>query len=375
MPLLDFFSNPNVALAAGLLSPTPNKSFGQGLLQGIDAGQGARAVNTAEMLRQQQAQVKRKLLGDEQAFQQGLLNVPPSEFPLGVTPQNATQLNALSTFANTQREAQQGNPTRASLSLACARGDQEACAALEKMGTGGQNITIEGLFEKQREKTRGTNFAKAEATAVEDAGKVRAFEGATNELLRGLAAGAPVGTVASLIGTADVVRSQFNQALQSQAALEDQISGLSSDNQDEMRGLIARAIAGNEAASQTLSLVYLLASSRETGKLSDTDLKLSKDSIEDGSVEGMVTKLVTSRDGQIAQFNAKQKNNRERVGEHRAFAAMEGEKVFTVEGIRNAPDSVIQGFRNINAIALKKMLSGPEKEALIKRLKDMQNAN
>jgi hypothetical protein len=54
---------------------------------------------------------------------------------------------------------------------------------------------------------------------------------------------------------------------------------------------------------------------------------------------------------------------------------MEGDKVFTVEGIRNAPDSVIRAFGNINAIALKKMLSDPEKEALIKRLKDMQNAN
>jgi len=57
MPLLDFFSNPNVALAAGLLSPTPNKSFGQGLLQGINAGQGATAANSVNQLRQLEAQM------------------------------------------------------------------------------------------------------------------------------------------------------------------------------------------------------------------------------------------------------------------------------------------------------------------------------
>ena len=188
-------------------------------------------------------------------------------------------------------------------------------------------------------------------------------------------AGAPIGTVASLIGTVDTVRSQFNQAVQSQAALEDQISGLSSENQDVMRGLIARAMAGDETASQILSLTYLQASAREEGKLSDTDLQLSRDSIEDGSVEGMIAKLITSRNGQIAQFNAKQKINRERVGESGAFAAMEGEKVFTAEGIRNAPDSVIQGFRSINPIALKKMLSKDEKEELVKRLRAMQNGN
>lgn len=371
MPLLDFFANPNVALAAGLLSPTPNQNFGQGLLQGINAGQTSNALNN-------RSNIATQALADESGFRESLQGLPQGAL-LGLQPQNAGQLNAVSGLLNTLRPPKPPTSEFERLDALVQSGQatpgQIARHARLTSESGGLNVNLQGLFEGQKARTQGANFAKAEATAVEKAGKVRAFEGATNELLRGLAAGAPIGTVASLIGGADVVRSQFNQAVQSEAALEDQISGLSSENQDEMRGLIARAVAGNEAASQTLSLVYLLAGSRETGKLSDTDLKLSKDSIESGSVEGMVAKLVSTRNGQIASFNAEQKINRERVGDSIAFAPMEGEKVFTVEGIRNAPDSVIQGFRSINPIALKKMLSKDEKEELVKRLRGMQNAN
>ena len=60
MPLLDVFNNPNLAVAAGLLSPTPNQNFGQGLLQGIGAGQGVRQNNSQDQLAQLRAQIQQQ---------------------------------------------------------------------------------------------------------------------------------------------------------------------------------------------------------------------------------------------------------------------------------------------------------------------------
>ena len=73
MPLLDFFSNPNVAVAAGLLSPTRDKNFGQGLLQGITAGQGSRQNNTQDQLGQIANQMRESSEQRRQA-QQGIVS-------------------------------------------------------------------------------------------------------------------------------------------------------------------------------------------------------------------------------------------------------------------------------------------------------------
>jgi hypothetical protein len=63
MPLLDLANDPNIALAAGLLSPTRGGSFGGGLLQGIGASNRSRSANSIDQLRQLQAQQMQNPLG------------------------------------------------------------------------------------------------------------------------------------------------------------------------------------------------------------------------------------------------------------------------------------------------------------------------
>ena len=103
MPLLDFFSNPNVAAAAGLLSPTRNKNFGQGLLQGINAGQGSRQNNTQDQLAQLRAQIANQGIDDAAAFRGGLQNAPAGTFPPGFNPQNVEQVRAIAGFTGQKR--------------------------------------------------------------------------------------------------------------------------------------------------------------------------------------------------------------------------------------------------------------------------------
>jgi hypothetical protein len=368
MPLLDFFQNPNVSLAAGLLSPTKDENFGQGLLQGIRAGQGTTEANSIDQLRQLRANIGQQGIDDASAFRTGLQGAG-----LPFDPQNVNQLNAISAFSNANRPVAQKLPTRASLSLLAAQGDKTAQDALDRMGSGAL-VNLGGIFEAAGARQEGKDLAQAKDTAIVDAGKVRAFEDATNTMLRGLANGAPIGTVASAIMTTDVVRSQFNQAINSKAALEDQIVDLSSGNKEEMRTLIGLAMQGNEIASQKLSLVYMLAGSRETGKLSDTDLKLAFDSIggDQGSLEGMITRLIATRDGAIDQFNAKQKTNRNRRGESQAFSDFEADRVFTTETITKAPDNVIRSLGGMNKLALDKLLNDDEKKALVARMLGLQ---
>ena len=374
MALLDFFNSPNAALAAGLLSPNQGGSFGTSLLSGIQASQAARQNNTQDQLGQLRAQIAGQGINDASAFRQNLQGLA---LPHGLQPQNSNQVNAASGLLNAL--APPTTPTsefeRLDALVQSGQATPGQIARHKRLTSENQGMTLslEGLFENAKAKGQGTNFAKATETSVIEAGKVRAFEGATNEVLKGLVGGAPIGTVASFIGGLDVVRSQFNQATGSQAALEDQISGLSADNQGKVRTLIGQAISGSETASQTMSLVYLLAGGRENGKLSDTDLKLAIDSIESGSTEQMVAKLVSTKNGLIGQFNQKQRTNRDRLGEDPAFASMEGDKVFTAEAIRNAPDSVINGFRNMNTLAIEKMLSDDELDALVSRMKAMTN--
>lgn len=60
--LMDMFNDPGFAMAAGLLSPTPNRSFGGGLLQGLQAAQASQQNNRAAQLQQlQMEQAKMKI--------------------------------------------------------------------------------------------------------------------------------------------------------------------------------------------------------------------------------------------------------------------------------------------------------------------------
>jgi hypothetical protein len=386
--LLDnFLADPNLALGAGLLSPTRNGSFGAGLSQGLGARQQAVASQDNSQLRQLQAQIREKGIADANRFsslisenQAGLQQGNPQAVAnLVGGSSNVNQLTGSASLFNDFRPS--GVPTTEFERLdALVQAGQATPGQIDrhkklKDAASGINVgvNLEGLFEGAKARTEGANIAKAIDTSIIDAGKVRSLEGATNTLLRGLANGAPIGAVASAIMTTDVVRSQFSQAINSKAALEDQIADLSGDNKDEFRSLIGLAMQGNEVASQKVSLVYMLAGSRETGKLSDTDLKLAFDSIENGSVEGMITRLVSTRDGAIDQFNAKQRTNRNRRDpEELAFADLERDRVFTTETINNAPDNVIRSLGGMNSLALDKLLDENEKKALIARMLGLQ---
>jgi hypothetical protein len=385
--LLDnFLADPNLALGAGLLSPTRNGSFGAGLSQGLGARQAAVASQDQNRLRLLQAQIREQGLADANKFSsllgenQGLLQAGDPQGGLNLLGGSSTA-NQAATSAGIMRSLQPPTlPTTefdrldALVEAGTATAGQKKRHARLIAESQGVSVNLEGLFEGAKARGEGTNFAKAVDTSIVDAGKVRSLEGATNTMLRGLANGAPIGTVASAIMTTDVVRSQFSQAINSKAALEDQIADLSSGNKEQFRTLIGEAMKGNELSSQKLSLVYMLAGSRETGKLSDTDLKLAFDSIggDQGSIEGMISRLITTRDGAIDQFNAKQRTNRTRRGEDAAFADLDRDRVFTVEAINNAPDNVIRSLGGMNSLALDKLLDEDEMKALISRMVGIQ---
>jgi len=72
--LLDnFLSDPNLALGAGLLSPTPSGTFGAGLSQGLNQRNIATAANSTEALRQLEAQLARKRLNAAQSIDETAL--------------------------------------------------------------------------------------------------------------------------------------------------------------------------------------------------------------------------------------------------------------------------------------------------------------
>jgi len=381
--LLDnFLADPNLALGAGLLSPTPSGTFGAGLSQGLGSRQQAVASQDQNRLRLLQAQIREQGLADANKFS-SLLSENQGLLQAG-DPQGG--LNLLGGASNINQATGAASILGSLQPPASRLGEFERLDALVEAGTAtpgeidrhsklkdraagvSVDVNLGGLADKERIK----DFVDAENTAIEDVGKVRALEGATNTLLRGLANGAPIGTVASAIMTTDVVRSQFSQAINSKAALEDQIADLSSGNKEQFRTLIGEAMKGNEIASQKVSLVYMLAGSRETGKLSDTDLKLAFDSIENGSIEGMITRLVATRDGAIDQLNSKLGTNRKRRGESAAFADFEPDRVFTTETIANAPDNVIRSLGGMNSLALDKLLDEKEKKALVARMLGLQ---
>ena len=375
--LLDnFLSDPNIAFGASLLSPTKDGGFGSGLSQGLTARQAAVASQDNNQLRQLQAQIREKGLADANAFtsllgqnQAGLQSGDPrAALNLLGGAQNVGQLGGATSLLNAMRPAQRAMTDIEKLQVAFANETDPVRKAqigkvieLRTTRAPGSNVDVNvdlgGLADKERTK----DFVDAENVAIQEVGKVRAFEGAANTLLRNIAEGAPIGTVASAIMTTDVVRSQFSQAINSEAKLEDQIDSLSSNNKKEFRNLISLAMDGNEVASQKVALVYLLAGGRETGKLSDTDLRLAFDSIESGSVEGMITKVISTRDGLVGQLNSKLRTNRERRkdpdgGVSEAFSNFEPDKVFTTETISAAPDNVIRSLGGMNKLALDKLL-------------------
>ena len=99
MPLLDFFQNPNVSLAAGLLSPTKDENFGQGLLQGIRAGQGTTAANSIDQLRRLQAQIEQRRLDAVQQPESLIGKANPSNF----TPESVQAFSRSRDFSDLER--------------------------------------------------------------------------------------------------------------------------------------------------------------------------------------------------------------------------------------------------------------------------------
>jgi len=391
--LLDnFLNDPNLALGAGLLSPTKDEGFGSALSQGLAARQNALASQDNSQLQQLQAQIREKGLADANAFT-SLLGANQARIQAGDPgallsliggAQNVGQLTSATSLFNAMQPASVAPTQLVKLQNEFAAEKDPVRKAqigkaieLATTRAPGSNVNVDvdlsGLADKERTK----DFVDAENAAIDEVGKVRSLEGATNTILRGLAQGAPIGMVADVIMKTDVVRSQFNQAINSKAKLEDQIADLSSDNKEEFRNLISLANDGNEVASQKLSLVYLLAGSRETGKLSDTDLKLAFDSIESGSVEGMITRLIATRDSAIDQLNAKLRTSRDRRTppegvESSAFADFKPDRVFTTEAISAAPENVIRSLGGMNKLSLDKLLGEKEKKALLIRMLGLQ---
>ena len=387
--LLDnFLSDPNIAFGASLLSPTKDGGFGSGLSQGLTARQAAVASQDNSQLRQLQAQIREKGLADANAFtsllganQAGIQSGDPrAALNLLGGAQNVGQLGGATSLLNAMRPAQRAMTDIEKLQVAFANETDPVRKAqigkvieLRTTRAPGSSVDVKvdlgGLAEKERTK----DFVDAENAAIEQVGKVRSLEGAINTMLQGVAQGAPIGTVANLIGKADVVRSQFNQAINSKAKLEDQIKDLSPENKEEFRNLIDLAMSGKELASQKVSLVYLLAGSRETGKLSDTDLKLAFESVDDGSIEGMISKLIATRQGSIDQLNAKLRTDRERRKPPEgvttnAFDEFNQDEVFTTEGIKTAPESLIRSLGGMSRQARQKLLSEEQRKALSARI-------
>ena len=114
--LLDnFLSDPNLALGAGLLSPTKDEGFGSALSQGLAARQQAISSQDNSQLRQLQSQIREKGLADANAFtsllgqnQAGLqAGDPQAALSILGGAQNIGQLGGATSLLNAMRPSQQ----------------------------------------------------------------------------------------------------------------------------------------------------------------------------------------------------------------------------------------------------------------------------
>jgi len=229
----EFLQNPQLAMAAGLLSPTPNASFGGGLSQGLQAMNLQRAANTRDsfvnqetLLSQQRVLEAQRQAQDRARFQKGLGGLQQKRALQGPTRNNAPltstltalqedpnkavtsllssvstpqQLNSVVGLLNTLTPASAQLPTKASLALRAAQGDKTAESALKRMKSTEKKTFSEQFALPLLQKVQsGKALTKPEQTAWDMYSKVGFIEA----LLRGSMSVPPPSNEDTLLGQA-----------------------------------------------------------------------------------------------------------------------------------------------------------------------------
>lgn len=245
--------------------------------------------------------------------------------------------------------------------------------AAEKGGTN-VSVDLKGLQGKEEVKA-AIDTAK---TFKDKAQRVRALDTLANESTRLLLEpGTTIGAVGGMIRGIEGIRSQIQQAVSNPEELNRVTSGLSDDN----KRWINKAIQSGGVDSNEIALMFGIASGRETGKLTDNDVKFARDTFAGtSSIPLYISKLQQTRDRQVSGFNARATEtlSRSPQGEEvrsildPALAQFTPSPVFGLERLENMTDAQIIHLGNVLPVErLLEMMTEEESDAYVRRLNSL----
>ncbi len=198
--------------------------------------------------------------------------------------------------------------------------EQKAWLKKQLEPSSGLTVNIEDKATTQQQvKFRGESLVAK--------GRLRQFSQGVNTLARELLKpGAKIGTVAAVTRGIEGIRSQIEQAFGNQQRFDLVTADLSKNTKD--------AILAAGINSDLVALSFALASSRESGKLTDRDVALAQETIagtEKGSPQSIpifISNLLRTRNREISGLNNRNREFRA-ADEHPAFAEFVPDAVFT----------------------------------------------